>query len=123
MELAANRPHFLLVDPERIRRHEDVGRDVGPGGVGGQGAAGVARGRDDKSTRPQLQRLGDRDRQPARLEGASRVDTFLFHMELRQAQAIAQARCVQQRSVAFAQGEAAGRIKERQQLPPTPQAP
>ncbi len=96
----------LALQPVRARgvlRHQDVGLQTGPGGVGRQGAAGIARRGHGQLPRSQRPGARNRHRQPASLEGAGGVERLVFHVEPLTAEFPAQVRQLQQRGAALAE--------------------
>src|SRR5262249_19652840 len=61
--------------------HEDVGFDAGSGGVGGEGAGGIAGRRDGDLFDAQLNAHGDGAGESASLEGGGGVEAFVLDPE------------------------------------------
>ncbi len=61
--------------------HEDVGLDIGGGGVGGEGSGGVACGGDGEVLEAVVLRHGDGEAEAAGLEGAGGVGSLFLDVE------------------------------------------
>ena len=75
-----------LVHVRDVRGHDEVQIQSRPGAVRGRGGSGVARGRHRRRPDPQLLRFADGGREAARLERPGRIQPFVFHKDVPEAQ-------------------------------------
>ena len=111
---------LLLVQLRRIDRHVDVGLQSGPGGVGGERAPGIPRGRKRDLPRAELQCTGHGRGQAPCLEGAGGVGALVLEEQPLQPHPCAQPRHGKQGGVPLAERDDMPRLPDREQLAPAP---
>ena len=121
-EIGRGGGHVQQLGRRRALVGEDQRAQPGPGRVRGDRRACVARGDDRRRREAELQRRRHRGRRGAVLHGAGRIRAFVLEREPPDAELPGEPRTVEQRRGALAEGDALGRIGDRQHRGVAPQA-